>query len=326
MGRRNWISVGGLTLGLGIFPVVGLFSAVSHYLDIMVFVGIHSLITLGLCLLMGYAGQISLGHAAFYGIGAYASGILSVKCGLDPWLAIPVGMALAAAVALLVGWPSMKLRGHYLAMATLGFGQIVFVVLNNWIALTDGPDGFGEIPRLSLCGLVFDTSLSYYYLVWAVVVVMLIFCLNIIHSRVGRALVAIHDSELAARSLGVNAAWFKLQIFVLSAVMAALAGSFYAHYVTHITPKVGDLFFSIKVVMMVVIGGMTSVWGAMVGAALLGFLPEWLIFLEDFDVLAYGLILLLIVMFFSRGLVDVPGAIYRRLAARRRSASRVDHG
>ena len=316
MGRRNWWGVAALTGFVVVFPVVGLFSAVSHYLDIMVFVGITSMITMGLSLLLGYAGQISLGHAAFYGIGAYTSGILTAKFGVNPWLCIPLGMGLSAVVALMVGFPSLKLKGHYLAMASLGFGQIVFIVFNQWISLTDGPDGFGNIPRLSIFGFTFDTSLSYFYLVWAAVIGMLIFCLNVIHSRVGRALMSIHDSELAARAMGVNVARFKVEIFVLSAVMASMAGSLYAHYVTFINPPVFDLFFSIKVVMMVVIGGMTNVWGALLGAGLLTFLPEWLIFMEDFDVLAYGLILLLIVMFLNQGLAGVPGLIYRLFVPR----------
>lgn len=316
MGRRNLLGVLGLGLFVVAFPVVRYSSAVSHYLDIMVFIGLTSMITMGLSLLLGYAGQISLGHAAFYGIGAYTSGILTAKLGVNPWAAIPAGVLLSALVAFVVGAPSLRLRGHYLAMATLGFGQIVFIVFNEWVSLTDGPDGFGGIPRLSFLGTPLNTTLSYYYLVWAVVLLMLVFCLHVVHSRIGRALRSIHESELAARAVGVDAAKYKVQIFVVSAAMASVAGSLYAHYVTFINPPVFDLFFSIKVVMMVVIGGMSNVWGAVLGAALLTFLPEWLIFLEDFDVLAYGLILLLIVMFLDHGLAGLPGLLHRSIAAR----------
>ena len=310
MGRRNQIGVASLGLFILLFPLVRYSSSVSHYMDIMVFVGLASMIAMGLSLLLGYAGQISLGHAAFYGIGAYTSGILSAKLGVNPWLAMLLGAALTAAVALVVGAPSLRLKGHYLAMATLGFGQIVFIVFNQWVAVTDGPDGFGGIPRLAIGGFSFDSNLSYFYLVWGVTLFMLIFCLNVIHSRIGRAFLAIHDSELAARAMGVNVSLAKIQIFVISAVMASLAGSFYAHYITFINPPVFDLFYSIKVMMMVVIGGMTSVWGALLGAALLTFLPEWLVFMEDFDILAYGLILLLVVMFLNKGLIGIPSLLY----------------
>lgn len=318
MGQKNLFGILGLALFILVFPLVLYTSTFSYYLDIMVFVGLISMITMGLSLLMGYAGQISLGHAAFYGLGAYTSGIMTVKLGLNPWLALLAGAALSAAVAVVVGSPSLKLRGHYLAMATLGFGQIIFIIFNEWISMTEGPDGFGGIPRLSIFGFTFDTSLSYFYLVWTVAILMLIFILNLIHSRNGRALMSIHGSEVAAMAMGVNAARLKIQVFVISAVMASVAGSLYAHYVRFINPPVFDLFFSIKLLMMVVIGGMTNVWGALLGAALITFLPEWLIFLEGFDVLAYGLILVLIVMFLNKGLISLPGVLYRLATHRTR--------
>ncbi|MBW2086384.1 MAG: branched-chain amino acid ABC transporter permease, partial [Deltaproteobacteria bacterium] len=197
----------------------------------------------------------------------------------------------------------------------------IYIIFNESIALTEGPDGFGNIPHLSLFGFTFDTILANYYLIWAVAILMLIFSLNIIHSRVGRALMSIHGSEVAAMTMGVNAAKFKIQVFVISAVMASIAGSLYAHYVQFINPPVFDLFFSIKLVMMVVVGGMASVWGAILGAALITFLPEWLIFLEDFDILAYGLVLLLIIMFLPKGLSSLTGVLYRLVAPRLKSGS-----
>jgi len=304
-----------------LFPSVGRVSAVSHYVDIMVFVGLTAMITMGLSLLMGYAGQISLGQAAFYGLGAYTSGILTAKYGINPWAAILAGIILSAAVAVVVGSPSLKLSGHYLAMATLAFGEIIFIIFNESVSLTEGPDGFGNIPHLSIFGFEFESILANYYLVWAVAIVMLIFTLNIIHSRIGRALSSIHGSEIAAMTMGVNASRYKVQVFIISAVMASIAGSLYAHYVQFINPPVFDLFFSIKLVMMVIIGGMASVWGAIIGAALITFLPEWLIVLEDFDILAYGLVLLLIVMFLPKGLFSLPTILYRLVTPRSKSRS-----
>lgn len=309
MGKKNLLGVAGLSIFILLFPLTTKITAVSHYLDIMVFVGLASMITMGLSLLMGYAGQISLGHAAFYGLGAYTSGILTAKFGIAAWPALGGGILLSAIVAVIIGLPSLKLKGHYLAMATLAFGEIIFIIFNQWIALTDGPDGFGGIERLSLFGFSFKTTLSNYYLVWGLVILMLIFVLNMIYSRVGRALLSIHGSELAANAMGVNVTRFKLQVFVISAVMASIAGSLYAHYVRFINPPVFDLLYSIKLVMMVVVGGMTNVWGALVGAAIITFLPEWLIIFEDFDVLVYGFILLIIIMFLPNGLFSLPSVI-----------------
>jgi len=315
MGKKNKIAI--LVLSGIIIPLpwlLSLWDATSYYPDVLVFVGIHSIIAAGLCLVLGYTGQISLGHAAFYGVGAYASGIITTKLGLSPWLAMMVGILIAMSLAYCIGVPSLRLRGHYLAMATLGFGVIIFIIFNEYVSLTGGPSGFGEIPRLSLFGILLDTTLHYYYFVWFVAILVLIVSLNIVHSRIGRALRAIHGSELAAMAIGVDTAKCKIQIFVLSAAYGAVAGSLYAHFVTYINPPVFDVFFSIKLLMIVVIGGTHNIWGAFLGAALLTFLPEWLTFLEDFDVLAYGILLLVIVVFLPEGLVGIADRVYLRVS------------
>lgn len=291
----------------------GLSRATSYYTDVMVFVAIHSIIAAGLSLLLGYAGQISLGQAAFYGLGAYASGILTTRLGLSPWLGIMAGMALAAGLAYGVGLPALRLKGHYLAMATLGFGMIIYIVFNEFIGLTGGPSGFGEIPPIPLPGIEISSTLGFYYLSWTFALAVLWISLNMVDSRAGRALRAIHDSEKAAASVGIDITRAKARIFVVSGVYGALAGSLYAHFVTFVNPPPFNVFFSIKVLMMVVIGGAGSIWGAYLGAALLTFLPEWLAFMEDFDVLAYGIILLAIVMFSPDGLVGLGSRAMGRI-------------
>ena len=312
--RKNLL---GLTLFLAIFPLVVInVGAIGHYLDIMIFVGIYCLINMGLSLLMGYAGQISLGHAAFFGLGAYTSGILCAKFSLSPWMAMAAGVVLTALVAYIVGVPSLKLKGHYLAMATLGFGVIVSIFFNEEVGLTGGPSGFSDIPGLEILGYAFNSDLRYYVLVWCLVLLTLIFSLNIINSRIGRALRSLHDSEVAADAMGVETSKYKVIIFVLSGAYASIAGSLYTHYVGFLSPSSFDLFLSIKLVMMVVVGGMHSIWGALLGTWLLTFLGnEWLHVFHDFDVLVYGAILLGIVMFLPEGLVDaIPrvGQIWKR--------------
>ncbi len=308
MGNTNKIGVLVLS-GIIIFLpfIFSRWEATSYYPTVMVFVAIHCIIATGLCLLLGFAGQISLGHAAFFGIGAYASGIISTKLGWSPWVGMAAGMVIASGVAYGIGVPSLRLRGHYLAMATLGFGVIVYIVFNEFVSLTGGPSGFGDIPRMSIGGLQLNTTFRFYYFAWFIAMIVLILSLNVVHSRVGRALRAIHGSELAATAQGIDVSGYKVRVFMLSAAYGAVAGSLYAHYVTFINPPPFDIFFSLKLLMMVVIGGTGSVWGAFAGAALLTFLPEWLSFLEDFDVLAYGLLLLVIVMFLPEGLIGLVG-------------------
>lgn len=294
-----------------LFPqVAGRIPAIENYSDIMVFAAIYCFITIGLSILMGYAGQISLGHAAFFGIGAYVSAILTTRYGLNPWGCMLIGMAVAALVALLVGAPSLKLRGHYLAMATLAFGIIVFIIFNEEIEWTGGPDGMGEIPGLSLFGFALDTVERYYYLVWLFVFAALIFTINIIQSQTGRALRAIHASETAANAMGVNITKLKVIVFIYSAILASLAGSFYAHYMNFINPSTFDLFFSIKLVIMIALGGMHEIWGAVIGAILITFLSfEWLYYFGEFEIIVYGAILLLVTVFLPHGLIGVPGII-----------------
>lgn len=284
--------------------------AIDHYTDIMVFAGIYCLITIGLSLLMGYAGQISLGHAAFYGIGAYVSAILTVRYGLNPWACMCIGVAVTAAVALLVGAPSLKLKGHYLAMATLAFGIIIFIIFNEETQWTGGPDGMPGIPGLSLFGFEFDSVERYYYLVWGFVIAAFIFTVNVIQSGTGRALRAIHASELAAGAMGVDVSQFKILVFVYSAVLASLAGSFYAHYLNFVNPATFDLFFSIKLLIMIALGGMHNIWGAIVGTGLITFLSnEWLQYFEEFEVIVYGAILLFVTVLLPEGLAGVPGIV-----------------
>jgi branched-chain amino acid transport system permease protein len=294
-----------------VFPwIADQIPAISNYPDLMIFAGIYCLITIGLSLLMGYGGQISLGQAAFYGIGAYVSAILTVHFELNPGFCVVIGMIVAAVVSVLVGVPSLKLRGHYLAMATLAFGIIVFIVFNEEVEWTGGPDGMSGIPGLSIFGFEFDSVFKYYYLVWTFVFAAFIFTINIIQSRNGRALRAIHISEAASSAMGVNVSRFKIMVFIYSAILASLAGSLYAHYLNFINPSTFDLVFSIKLIIMIALGGMHEVWGAIVGAFLVTFLSfEWLHFFQEFEVIVYGIILLLVTIFLPHGIVGIPAIV-----------------
>jgi branched-chain amino acid transport system permease protein len=275
----------------------------EYYFTLLNFIGIHTLLVVGLNLLLGYAGQISLGHAAFFGLGAYTSGILTATYGVNPWLALLTGLVISGGAALLIGIPALKLRGYYLAMATLGFGIIVYIILNEAQPLTGGPSGLSGIPSLSLAGFPLNTARRLYLLIWCTVGVILALSANLVKSRAGRALRALHDSEAAAESLGVDTARMKLKIFVWSALYASLAGSLYAHSLNFIAPSSFGFMFSIKLVTMVVLGGMASIWGSLLGAGVLTVLPEALTAFHDFEVVIFGAILMVVMIFLPRGLV-----------------------
>ena len=201
MSRRDGLTLLGVALVIALAPTV---LTSGYHLSVGVFVGLHAIVVVGLCVLAGYAGQISLGQAAFYGIGAYTSGLLTTRLALDPWLAMVLAMALAAAVAYAFGIPILKLHGHYLAMATLAFGIIVYLVFVELKDLTGGPSGLAGIPRLAIGGFAFDTDRKFFYLTWGAVLGVIVLSLNLVHSRVGRALRAIHGSEVAAETNSIE--------------------------------------------------------------------------------------------------------------------------
>ena len=313
MGKTNYVRLLGLSLVVAFVP---LFIKGDYYMSVLVFMGINSLVVIGLSLLMGYAGQISLGHAAFYGIGAYCTGVLTTKFGFSIYTAFLGGIFLTTLVAIVIGIPALRLKGHYLAVATLGIGEIVFIIFNELMEWTGGPSGLSNIPGVQIGGFRFNTSYSFFYLVWAIVIFLLWFSLNIIYSRVGRALRSMHGSEVAAGAMGVNISFLKLQVFVLSAVYASIAGSLYAHFVNFIAPNNFGLMVSIMFLMMGVIGGLQTIWGAIFGATLLTFLPEYLRVFKQYDILVYGGILLAILLFMPEGVLEGAPILLRKLFKR----------
>ncbi len=276
----------------------------SYLLNVLVFIGINTMLAVALNLLLGFAGQISLGHGAFFGLGAYLSGMLTTHGGVNPWLAMIAAAACVGMAAFIIGFPILKLKGHYLAMATLGFGIIVYIIFNETVSWTGGPSGMSGIPNLSIGSMVFDNDLANFYLIWAFTLLTMLLCINLSHSRIGRALRAIHDSEVAARVMGVNARLLKVQIFTVSAFISAVAGSLYAHTMTFIAPASFGFNFSVELVTMVIIGGLGSIYGSFLGAAILTLLPEFLRVFHDFDIVIYGLMLILMTMFMPGGLIS----------------------
>lgn len=286
----------------------------KYQVSALIIAGIHVLLALGLNLIMGYTGQVSLGHAGFYGLGAYASGVLSAKYGFNPWAAMACALLLSAVVSGLIGAASLRLQGYYLSMATLGFGIILHILFIELAWLTGGPASLVGIPEFRVGGFRFNNDYTYYYLVWGIVGAMLLFAFHLVDSRLGRSMRAIQGDETAASLVGVNTFAVKVMIFVIGACMASVAGSLYAHYVTVLSPDSFGFLLSVEIVVMVVVGGSGSVWGALLGAVLLTLLPEYLRVMKDYDVLVYGVIVILVVMFLPRG---IAGGIEHRLRQKR---------
>ena len=300
----------------------------NYVLTVMTLIGEFTMLTVGLSLLMGYAGQISLGQATFFGIGAYVMAITSTRFNISPWIALLLGVVVAAAVAFLIGTVIFRLRGHYLAMATLGMNVIFFLILTQEVEWTGGPSGFRGVPELNIGSFVLHTDAHYYYLVWFFALIVIALSLNIVNSRVGRAMRALHTSEIAAETLGVDTNMFKLQVFALSAAFSSLAGGLHAAYLGFISPSSFTIGVSIELVVMAVVGGLASVWGALFGAAAVLVLEQWLrtwvkMLIPkasgEHEIIAFGFILVLIMMFLPEGLVTgVVNVIKNRLKNRQR--------
>lgn len=297
----------GLYLVIAILLVLPFVLPNSFYLDLAVRMAINAVIVLGLNLLIGFAGQISLGHAGFLGIGAYASAVLPTHFGWHPLLAMGAGAVATGILAALVARPIFKLKGNYLAMATLGLGIIISIALRNEAQWTGGPDGM-PVPAMGLFGFELTSDKQWYWVVALLLSVSVWASLNLIDSLFGRALRALHGSEVASQVVGVDVVRYKVAIFVLSAVFASLMGSVTAHYVGFVSPNFADFFHSIELVTMVVIGGMASVYGSLVGAVLLTALPQALATFEGWETVVFGAILMGCMIFLPKGLVPTLAA------------------
>lgn len=296
---RGWVGGWVVLLGLGMVPIFGQ----VYFVHVATLALIYCVFALGLQLLTGYAGQLSLGQAAFFGVGAYASALLTVDLRLPFWVTAPAGMAIATLLGACLA-PLTRLRGHYLAVATLGFGEIVYLVLVNWADVTRGPFGLLNIPPPAVGGLVLATAHRYYYLalVVAAAAYLLVARLSSDGCRFGRGLRAIRQNDLAAVAVGVSPPRYKVQAFVVSAALAGLAGSLFAHFEGYLNPNEFRLDTSILVLLMIVVGGLGRTSGAVLGAILLVFASEYLRFLKEYRMLVYGLGLIACMLFLPGGI------------------------
>ncbi|MET4637285.1 branched-chain amino acid ABC transporter permease [Mycetocola sp. 2940] len=275
----------------------------NYWLQVTVNAEIMVIATVGLYVTFGLSGQVSLGQAAFFAIGGYSVGLLVTKLSMDFGLAMVIGVLLSAIVGLALGIPALRLKGHYLALATLGFGQVVALILVNWTWLSGGATGVSGItaPLFGSFELVTVSDWAVFIGIFAVLAIFVVH--RVKNSSYGRAMQAVRDSDVAAAAMGVSLSAVKVLAFVIGAAFAGLAGALNAGFTTYISPGTYNLALSVSLLAMVVVGGATSHWGAVIGAVLLTFLPELLRPIQDYYLLLYGVLLLIMVAF-------VPGGIW----------------
>jgi branched-chain amino acid transport system permease protein len=284
----------------------------EYLLHILLIAGIYVILTLSLNLIVGYTGLPALGHAAFSCIGAYTSSLLALNMGLSPWIGLMTGACIAALSAIIIGYPAVRLKGDYLALATFGLGVIVYSIAKNWVSLTRGPMGLPGIPGFSAFGFQLSEIWSYLLLV-SVFVILTIFVVNrIVDSPFGRILRSIREDEIASEALGKDTTRHKLLVFIIGAFFAGIAGSLYAHYITFIDPSSFTVMESITILLMVIFGGMGSISGSVAGAVILVIFPELLRFLGMPSAIAapmrqliYGLLLIVLMLKRPQGIMGV---------------------
>jgi branched-chain amino acid transport system permease protein len=282
----------------------------EYLIHILIIAGIYTILSLSLNLIIGYTGLAALGHIAFAAVGAYASSLLALNLGISPWIGLLIGAVIAAILGVIVSYPSLRLKGDYLALATFGLGVIIYSVAKNWVSLTRGPMGLPGIPSFSLFGLEFNNVWIYLILVLIFVGITYFAIRNITKSPFGRVLTGIREDEIATEAMGKNIVKHKLIVFMVGAFFAGIAGSLYAHYITFIDPSSFTAMESITVLLMVVFGGMASLPGSIVGAMVLVIFPELIRFIglpssvaAPLRQMIYGLLLVVIMIFRPKGLI-----------------------
>ena len=281
---------------VAVLSVVPLFGFTEYVMRILVLCGLYVMLSASLNLLSGVTGQVSVGHIAFYGIGSYTSALASMHLGMPFWGCLLLAVLITTIFGAVIAFPSLRLSGGYLALITMGFGEVIRLIMLNWMSLTRGPMGLVNVPSPVIFGITFDNSQKYFYLVLIICVVALIVLNNLIKSKFGRNLRAIKDDELAAEAMGINTYIKKVTAFIIAAAIAGAAGSLYAHLMLFVDPTSFRNDESTVVLSMVVLGGMGNMWGSVIAAVLLTILPELLRGFSNYRMLIYGILLVAIML------------------------------
>ena len=294
-----------------------------YYIHLMTLALIWIVLAQGQNLTQGFVGYVSIAQAGFMGIGAYISTLLTINYGVSVWATLVIAPLLTGLMAILAGYPSLRVKGHYFSIVTLAYNMVIFIVLMTFRALTGGEAGIPDVPRpseLTLFGHVFSfegrSNLNYYALALSAAVLATIVCALVLHSRAGRVMLAIRQNEDLAESMGVITSRYKLFAFVMSSVLAGLAGTLYAHYIGFLNPEPFGVDQSLNIILAVILGGSGTLTGPIVGAVSVTFLPEILRFADSFRLITYGLILVVATIFLPKGLVPLVASLWRWLRAR----------
>lgn len=288
-----------------------------YYLHLINLSLITIILALGLNLLTGYAGQISIGHAAFYAIGAYSSAILTTRLGISFWLSLPLAGLIAALFGYVIGRPTLRLKGAYLAVGSIGIGEITQLVLTNWTGFTGGALGIKGIHPPVLFGYKLDSDMSYYYMLAVMIIIVYLLVSRIIDSELGRAFKSIREDEVAAQFMGVDVARLKVLAFIISTFLAGIAGSLYAHLEGYISPAGFGFTQSVAFLIMILAGGLGFKIGPIIGVLILTFAREGLRFFNNYQLVVYGLLLILIIIFMPKGIAGYVSGLSDRLRGRR---------
>lgn len=295
----------------------------SFHLRMIIQIYLYTMLAMSLNLITGFAGQLSLGHAAFYGIGAYTSALLSLHAGWPFPATLAAAGLMAALASLVIGIPALKLTGAYLAIVTLGFNEIVRMGALNWVSLTRGPMGLPGIPAPDLVFMTIHSVAGFYYLMLTMLAITGVIVYHLLHSSTGRAFVAIREDAVAAEAMGIHLLRYKTIAFTTSALIAGMAGSFYAHYASFIDPQGFSFQESIKILSMVVLGGLGSFFGPLAGAALLVSIPELLRGTQDYRMIIHGFVLVIIMLVRPQGLLgDTDGIWFAKLRNKGKSVQK----
>ncbi|MEY8355837.1 branched-chain amino acid ABC transporter permease [Lachnospiraceae bacterium 54-53] len=303
--KINKISAAVAAAAIVLAAVLPVFISNNYHLNLMIQVLINIIIVVGLNFITGLTGQMNLGTAGIFSMGAYTSSLLATRLGINPWICLIAAIGMGFLIGMGLGYPSLRVSGVYLALTTIGFSEIVRILMTNLTGLTGGALGVTGIPPFSIFGHKFQTNKEIYYLYLVIAVILIFNAYRIVNSKWGRAFLAVKDNPEAVEAGGISIASIKILAFTLAAVYATVAGSLYAHYVGFINPSAYNLEYSINYVVMLVIGGIGSVPGNVLGAILVTLVPEFLRFMENYYWLVFSVITLLFVIFMPNGIVSL---------------------
>ncbi|MFD0959878.1 branched-chain amino acid ABC transporter permease [Paenibacillus chungangensis] len=297
------ISIAAAVVVALVIPFLGM---QQYYFHLISYSLIWVIMTQGLNIIQGYTGYVSIAQAAFFGIGAYASSLLSIDLGISVWLSIPLAVVISGFAGLIVGFPALRTQGHYFAIVTMSFCMIIWVLMVSWDSFTRGEAGITNVEGPSpLFGIDFADKHNYYYLILLGVFASILISYRLVYSRTGRALITIRENEPLAQAVGIPILRYKMIAFTVSAMMGGLSGALYAHYTHFINPTPFTVDYSLNAILAVILGGSGTIVGPIIGSFIMNFLPEYLRMADEYRLIIYGVLLILIMVYMPKGIIHL---------------------